>query len=176
MTHPWSIRTEVGSVGIRGMVFSLLEVCVIGLAPLCIVYCCVVIVVNSIQVVRYPIPLVIEMIALMETLSYVLAYLPYRAHRQRKALHPPVLSKIERHELFELYHKNIPDPEACLRKWFSGASADEIRRENMKDFFLWAFFNRCGVPGDDEEEIEEYINTTEDLLGRRIEPGRGSAQ
>ena len=55
-------------------------------------------------------------------------------------------------------------------------SVDEIRHENMKDFFLWAFFNRCGVPGDDEEEIEEYIDATEELLGRRIEPGRGSAQ
>ena len=114
----------------------IIHICVICLAPLCILYCCVAIVVNSIQAVRYPIPLVIEMIALTETLSYVLAYLPYQAHHQRKALHPPVLSKIEQHELFELYNKNIPDPEACLKKWFSGASADEIRQENMKEFFL----------------------------------------
>jgi hypothetical protein len=119
---------------------------------------------------------VIEVIALAEALSYLLAYLPYRAHRQRKALHPPILSKIERRELFELYNKNIPDPEACLQRWFSGAPADEIRRENLKDFFLWAFFNRCGVRGDDEEEIEEYVDATEELLRRRIEPGRGSAQ
>jgi hypothetical protein len=37
-----------------------------------------------------------------------------------------------------------------------GAPSDEIRRENLKDFFLSAFFNRCGVPADDGEEIEEY--------------------
>ncbi len=146
------------------------------LAPLCILYCCVVIVVNGIQAARYLVPLVIEMIALAETLSYLLAYLPYRAHRQRKALRPPVLSKIERRELFDLYNRNIPDPEACLQKWFSDAPADEIRRENLKDFFLLAFFNHSGVPGDDEKEIEEYVDATEELLGRRIEPGRGSAQ
>lgn len=52
----------------------------------------------------------------------------------------------------------------------------EIKRENMKEFFLWAFFNRGGPPGDDDEELEEYITTAEKLLDVNIEPGRGNAK
>lgn len=52
---------------------------------------------------------------------------------------------------------------------------EEIRRENVKDFFLWAFFNRGGPPGEDDEELEEYIDITERLLGQEIQPGRGNA-
>lgn len=92
------------------------------------------------------------------------------------ASHPPVLSELERRELFELYIKNIPDPEVCLQKWFPGSPVDEIRRENLKDFFRWVFFSRSSVPGDEEEEIDEFVDATEELLGRRVELGRGSAQ
>jgi hypothetical protein len=56
-----------------------------------------------------------------------------------------------------------------------GAPAETIKRENLKDFFLWGFFNRGGSPGEDDEELEEYITATEKLLGREIEEGRGSA-
>lgn len=45
----------------------------------------------------------------------------------------------------------------------------------MKEFFLWAFFNRGGPPGDDEEELEEYVQVMERLLGREIQSGRGNA-
>lgn len=51
----------------------------------------------------------------------------------------------------------------------------EIKRENVKEFFTWAFFNRGGPPGDDDEELEEYVSTAEKLLGRTIEPGRGNS-
>jgi hypothetical protein len=56
-----------------------------------------------------------------------------------------------------------------------GASAETIKRANLKEFFLWAFFNRGGLPGEDDEELEEYVAGTERLLGREIEAGRGSA-
>lgn len=46
----------------------------------------------------------------------------------------------------------------------------------MKDFFLWAFFNRDGPPGDDDEELEEYVFAMEKLLGQPIEAGRGNAK
>lgn len=45
----------------------------------------------------------------------------------------------------------------------------------MKEFFLWAFFNRDGLPGGDDEELEEYIVAAERQLGRTIDEGRGSA-
>lgn len=46
----------------------------------------------------------------------------------------------------------------------------------MKDFFLWAFFNHDGPPGDDNEELEEYVFAMEKLLGEPIEAGRGNAK
>jgi len=63
-----------------------------------------------------------------------------------------------------------------LEKWFLDASAAEIKRENLKDFFLWAFYNRGGPPGDDDEELEEYIALTEEFLGSEIKPSRGNAE
>ena len=53
---------------------------------------------------------------------------------------------------------------------------EDIRRDNVKDFFLWAFFNRGGEPGDDNLELEEYVAATEALLGRSLEEGRGKAE
>lgn len=46
----------------------------------------------------------------------------------------------------------------------------------MKEFFLWAFFNRGGPPGDDDEELEGYIAVLEEQLGREIPEGRGNAK
>jgi len=57
-----------------------------------------------------------------------------------------------------------------------GAELEDIKRENLKEFFLWAFFNRGGPPGDDNEELEEYVAATEKLLGKPIEVGRGNAK
>lgn len=52
----------------------------------------------------------------------------------------------------------------------------DIKRENVKEFLLWAFFNRGGPPGDDDEELDEYVDATEKLLGKPIEEGRGTAE
>ncbi len=166
-------------IGTSTFDFYFIRTCIIGLhclAPLCIFYCIVVIVLYGIGAARYPVPLVIELTAVAETLFYLLAYQRYRTHLQREAVHPPTVSETERRELFGLCIENIPDPEAYLRKWFLGAPLNEIKRENVKDFFLWAFFNRGGPPGDEDAELEEYIEAVEQLLGRRIGPGRGSAQ
>lgn len=43
------------------------------------------------------------------------------------------------------------------------------------DFLCWAFLNKANHSAEDEEELEEYINETESVLGRKLEPGRGNA-
>jgi pimeloyl-ACP methyl ester carboxylesterase len=153
--------------------------CILGLhyiAPLCILYCILVVVLYGFKATLYRFPLLIESIAAAETLFYLAVYLPYRHYLQRDATHPPPPSRKERRVLFQLCNDNITDPEKYLQMWFLGADPKEIKRENVKDFFLWAFFNRGGPPGDDDEELEEYISSTEKLLGRPIEAGRGKAQ
>jgi hypothetical protein len=125
--------------------------------------------------VLFDAPLPFKLWALIEVIFYIFVNVIYREKLQYEALHPPAPSRNKRKELFELCNSNIPDPEAYLWKWFLGASANEIRRDNVKEFFLWAFFNRDGPPGEDDEELEEYVVATEILLGRKIEEGRGNA-
>ncbi|RFU30899.1 hypothetical protein B7463_g5455, partial [Scytalidium lignicola] len=116
----------------------------------------------------------LEILAISEALFYTFIYIPYSFYLQREAIHPSVPTREERRELFIRCTENIEDTEAYLRKWFLGAPLEDIRRDNVKEFFLWAFLNRCGEVGDDDEELEEYVCLTERRMGRRIEEGRGS--
>ena len=158
-------------IQIRCAIFSLRYV-----TPLGLLFCTANVAINGFRAALSPVPLVVGSIAIAEMLFYPLVYLPYRAYLQRDAVHPPALPKPERKELFDRCHTNVPDGEAYLKKWFLGAPAEQIKRENIKEFFLWAFFNRGGPPGEDNEELDEYANLTEELLGRKLEPGRGDAK
>ncbi len=162
------------------MEYLFIRFCIVGLhylAPLCLLYCGLVIVFYGFKTAfTSPFPIIIESIALAESLFFLCVYIPYRYHLQKEAVHPPTPSRQEREELFALCNENITDCEAYLQKWFLGADPKEIKRENVKEFMLWAFFNRGGAPGDDNEELEQYIKATEQLLGRPIEEGRGKAE
>ncbi|KFY40757.1 hypothetical protein V495_05288 [Pseudogymnoascus sp. VKM F-4514 (FW-929)] len=125
---------------------------------------------------RPSVPLAINVIAIAESLFYLVVFLPYSAYLQREAVHPPVPSRPERKALFEKCYKYIPDPDTYLDRWFLGAPPEEIKRENVKEFVQWAFFNRGGEAGDDDEELEEYVAAYETMVGRKFEPGRGKAE
>ena len=122
----------------------------------------------------YRIPVILEVWAFAETL-FVLLYLPRYHTLQRKATHPSLPSRRERRELFQKCHETIRDPEYYLSKWFKGAPPSEIRRENVKDFFCWAFLNKSSFGTLDDDELEEYATEMEKALGRNLPPGRGSA-
>lgn len=57
-----------------------------------------------------------------------------------------------------------------------GASIEDLRRENLKEWLLWALFDREGPPGDDDEELEEYVKAVEEAMRRDIRPGWGPAK
>lgn len=165
-------------IGTSNFDYYFIRFCIVGLhyiAPICILYCISVVALYGSKAAFFRFPLLIESVALAETLFYLVIYTPWRIYLQREAVHPPCPNRAERQELFALCNRNIPEPEAYLRMWFLGAPAEEIKRENVKEFFLWAFFNRDGPPGEDDEELEGYIEVTERLLGRPILHGRGSA-
>ena len=159
--------------------YLFIQACILGLhyvAPLSISYCLLQILRYGLQpALSHRLPIILELWAAAEAGFYLLVHLWYRQYLQAEAQHPPPLSRQGRRELFALCNQNIPDVEAYLRKWFLGAPAETIKRDNVKEFFLWAFFNRDGSPGEDDEELEEYIVATERLLGRKIKEGRGSA-
>jgi hypothetical protein len=166
-------------IGTSFLEYVFIRACIVGLqsvSPLSII-CCLIWLLSWTTLLPLPlnVPLPFKIWAVIETVFYVFVSVVYREKLQYEALHPPAPARKDRKELFELCNNNISDPEGYLNKWFLGAPANEIKRDNIKDFFLWAFFNRDGPPGDDEEELEGYVAATEDLLGRKIEHGRGSA-
>jgi uncharacterized membrane protein YhdT len=168
-------------IGTSLLEYIFIRACIIGLqsvAPLSIIYCLAWLL-SHITKVPLPgaidLPLPFKFWTLAEVIFYVFVNVIYREKLQYEALHPAALARSERKELFQRCNESIPDTEAYLEKWFLGAAKDEIKRDNVKEFFLWAFFNRDGPPGQDDEELEEYVVALEALLGRKIQEGRGNA-
>ncbi len=124
-------------------------------------------------------------------LSYAL--LVYRKHKvrlMREANYPEPLTSAERAALFERCLENVLDRERYLQLWFLGAPISDIKRENVREFLLWAFFDKDGYEsrarlaasddidqahGESEQEVEQYVDRIEEFLGRNIPPGRGPA-
>ena len=118
-----------------------------------------------------------------EGLFYVLFWRPYRARLAQAAVHPTPLTSGERRALLDRCLLNIPSLESYLKWWFLGAALEDIRRDNLTEFLLWAFFDHDEVSLDmDEgagavrEELDEYIAMIEQRLGRELEDGRGPAK
>ena len=166
-------------IGTSLLEYIFIRACIVGLrsvAPLSIIYWLTWTLAHLfVRPAPIDVPLPLKCWTLAEVFFYLFVSLVYREKLQYEALHPPAPPRPERKELFELCNSNISDPEAYLKKWFLEAPANEIKRENIKEFFLWAFFNRDGPPGNDDEELEEYVVATEIRLGRKIEEGRGNA-
>ena len=120
--------------------------------------------------------LVLEIITIAEVAFYILVYLPKSHLLQQPARHPPVASREERRKLFYRGLDSLADPEYYLSKWFNDAPLETIRRENVKEFYCWAFFNRRGWAPDEDRELEEYTDKVEEALGRKLLPGVGTAR
>ncbi|KAI4152850.1 MAG: hypothetical protein LQ340_002677 [Diploschistes diacapsis] len=117
--------------------------------------------------------LILEILSIAEVIFYVLVYIPKYRLFQKPAKHPPIAPQEERRSLFQKSCDNITDPEAYLSKWFLNAPLSAIHRDNVKEFFCWAFFNRGAWGPEDEQELEEYVDRIEELIGAKLKPGRG---
>ena len=124
----------------------------------------------------FHIPRILEVWLTLEAVFYLIVYLPLRVYLQREAVPTTTVCREDRYLLFQRCHDNIPDLDRYLAKWFLDAPASEIRRENVKDFFRWAFLNAREPDPAYDEELEEYIGEVEKCLGRTLEPGRGKAK
>jgi hypothetical protein len=166
-------------IGTSLLEYVFIRACIFGLqsiGPLSILYCLTWILSNGFDLVpAINVPPPFKAWAIAEAIFFVFVSILYREKLQYEAQHPPAPTRNERMELFDICNTNILEPEIYLKKWFLGAPAHEIKRDNVKEFFLWAFFNRDGAPGEDDDELEEYVVATEKLLGRKIEEGRGNA-
>lgn len=152
--------------------------CIAGLTTwpiLCVLYCAALATSRILQSPIHRFSRPVEALAVAEA-AFFLFFFPFRAHLKREAVHPPPPSREERRELYRRCNANIADPESYIQTWFLGASLEEIKKDNVKEFLLWAFFNRGGEPGEDDEELEEYLGEMEKLLGREFPNGMGTAK
>ena len=155
--------------------YAFIQACIFFLhyiVPLSILCCVFTLIVRH---SAYRIPWFLELIAASETAFYLFVYLPRRYVLQRKAIHPTTLPPEKRRELFKKCHDSVPDAEMYLKKWFKQAPVSEIKRDNVKEFFCWAFLNKGAWGPEDDAELDEYVEKIEEHLGRKLEPGRGSA-
>lgn len=112
---------------------------------------------------------------LTELAYYLLIYRRFQARLTQPAHHPPD-TREEREALFNRCLENIPDPERYLSLWALGADIAQVKKENVRDFLRWAFADRSDAGSPEiEAELNTYLAKTEQLLGRPLPDGRGSA-
>ena len=163
-------------IGTSLQAYVFIRTCILFLhyiAPLSILCCVLSLLVRP---SAYRIPRALEVVAFAETVFYLLVYIPRRFVLQRAAIHPTTLPRHEREELFQKCHENVPDAERYIRKWFKEAPLGDIRRDNVKEFFSWAFLNKGTWDAKDEEELENYTDKLEVLLNKKLGAGRGPAK
>jgi len=129
--------------------------------------------------------------SILEVVFWVGVFIPRKRALQASAQHPPPLDKEERKELFWKCWAKIPHPEYFLSRWFLGARSSEIKRDNVREFYEWALLNRADETEaekakrkqehseefrEEDAELESYVDGIETLLGRTVEPGRGTAK
>lgn len=115
-----------------------------------------------------------------ECIFYTILWRPFQSRLNQLARHPEPLAREARRALFRQCLLSVPSPEAYFRGWFLGAKLEDIRRENLEEFILWAFFEKDDMDLDNDkalrEELDEYVADVERLLKRRFEHGRGPAK
>ena len=121
-------------------------------------------------------PKCIQLWAFAESGFFVWTILYQRYYLQRPALHPTRLSKEARRRLFELCHDSTQDYERYIEKWFLGKPLATIKRDNIKEFFRWAFFDSAILESEYEDEVDEYVAKLELELGTKFEPGRSDVK
>ena len=114
-----------------------------------------------------------EFITVPETLFYLLVYLSKSNALQKPAAEGTSLSAQKRKDLLTKCWSSVPDMEYFVKTWFRGAPADEIKRENVKDWLAWGFLNKYSYSQADEGELEGYLSITETALGKKFDEGRG---
>jgi hypothetical protein len=119
-------------------------------------------------------------------------FIAYHINLRRLQSHHPhdasthrLQTRQERWALLERCMCSVRDIRSFCTGWFRGARFEELRRENMKDFLCWAFFDQAledvvkkQEDGGDKEaeeclaELEEMLDELERREKLRLRPGR----
>jgi hypothetical protein len=144
-----------------------------SIAPASIIYCVWV----TCAPPSFHLPRIFTFLAFSEAAFYCLTYAYQRYYLQRPALHPSPTSKEERDTLFARCQGSTPDHRRYIERWFLGESLANIKKDNVKQFFRWAFLNADVDQTDyDDDVVDAYIMELESRLGRKFAPGYADAK
>lgn len=114
--------------------------------------------------------------AVVEAVFYISMWIYQSHHLQRPALHPDSGTKEDRDDLFDRCLNSTQDYKQYFSNWFLNKPVSEIGRENLKEFFRWAFLNKDEADPADDAEMESYVQKTEEKTGIQFQPGRTSVK
>lgn len=162
----------------RAYAFTRLAVWALRLvAPASIAYSAIVLLQPGHGLLRTPGLAPLHAWAFGEAFFYFAVYLPRRASLQSSAFDPASPDRQQRERLVQRIKHNVADPEMYLSKWFLNAKIEDIKRENLKEFFAWSLFNECpeNISDDEDAEMDGYLDQMERTFGLHFEEGKGSA-
>ncbi|KXH42254.1 hypothetical protein CSIM01_09006 [Colletotrichum simmondsii] len=142
---------------------------------LCFLYFWFIFALAGVPGIAHPVSILIEVVGIIEIVFYFAWFVPYRRRLQKPGLQPEPLNQEERRRFFYQGLDHAPDVEQYIRKWHCNAQLGDIRRENVKDWLMWALFDKQGNPQEHDDELEEYIAETEERAGVNIKKGFGDA-
>ncbi|KAH9941213.1 uncharacterized protein BXZ73DRAFT_88379 [Epithele typhae] len=110
--------------------------------------------------------------ACVEAGFYLFVFLPRKRLVQKAAAHPPLPLREEREALFERCFASMRNAEVTAG-WFPQGTLDTLKRDNLIEWLLWAFFGapQIGMQDEWEEEIDGYVQKLEDKFGFKLEHG-----
>lgn len=140
-------------------------------APLSCLYCIIITIHPAATLRMKP---AVELWLIAEALFLTCFFFPHRWYLQHAAIHPAPRSREERRKLFDYVKAEVTDPDQFIQGWFKGAEIENIRRDDVKEWLTWAFFDRDCEGSKDEDEIEEYTLEVESMLQKDLRPGKGT--
>ncbi|KAH8102381.1 Alpha/Beta hydrolase protein [Cristinia sonorae] len=111
--------------------------------------------------------------AISEAIFYLFVYLPRSQQLQKPADHPRSLSPEERRALFTKCFAQVRHSELATG-WFHPSPASELAKGNLMEWLSWALFSTYPgeVQKESENELLEYVDMLEGLMGRCLPSGR----
>ena len=137
--------------------------------PISVLYC--ILAICSSRLPRFPLYW-----AVPETIFYIVTRFYRKHHIQRPAIHPPLTSREERNKLFHRCLDTTPNIDQYISKWFLDAPLSAIRKENIKEFFRWAFLSTDVADSGYDDEVESYVKKLEERIGMEFQPGRSDVK
>jgi hypothetical protein len=142
------------------------------IGPVCLAYCvCILFLPLDLQLPWYA-----RYWVFAEAAFYILTCLYQKYHLERPALHPSPNSREERRTLFDRCLDSTHDHAQYFSKWFLDVHISAIKRENVKEFFRWAFLNTGVIDPSYEDELDGYVDKVETRMGNRFQEGKTDAK